>query len=833
MPRPLILILALLLAVSAVSTAVAAPSAPPERLWVGWLDGHSIEDAMATGAVLLDRFPDAVVLADAASATRLADAGYRVEPPLALPAGRTVTLLRTRAASRSAAELDAKDFESNAAVLLWRGGRDAIAVSDGPLAEVEPLLALQRQALRSEPLRSRAGAAPAGKALATDFAPVIQSMVDQVSGPALIQEIGNLAGVRPVTIGAGPVTFTTRSTPTAQCDLAEQYVFERFQALGFSDVQYDPYSFSSTSARNVVATLPGATRPGRVVILGAHLDSTSPQSSTLAPGANDNASGIAGLLLTAAILKQYSFDATLRFIAFTGEEQGLYGSTHYANAAAARGDTIVGAVIYDMIAWHGALNQIDIEGETAWLPIMNVMNDACARYTGLATQIQLFSFGSDHVPFQNVGYPSFLAIESEYDSYPCYHQTCDSTGWNQPVFGADVTRAGLATVAQLAGVRDLFISHTPLASTENTAGPYEVVATIAQLAPLVADSLELHWSNGGPFVSTTLLPTGVPDQYHAFIPGQPATTRVQYWLSAKDEQDHHATHPTNAPATLHTFFVGTRATLFTEGFESGGVGWTHGGAADDWQIASPSALGGDPAAAYAGTKVAGNDLTGLGIYSGKYENLTDSWFESPAVNCSTATAVRLSFARWLGVERSNGSLWDYARVLVNGTKVWESPPDANLIETGWSLQDLDISALADGRPAVKVRFTLKSDASITYGGWNLDELRVSGINTTVTADAPAVARPGAAVLYAAAPNPGGPGTALRFDLPRAGVVELTIYDVRGRRVRTLARGPREAGLHRLVWDGRGEDGAPSAAGVYFYRLSTPDGALSRKLVFMR
>jgi hypothetical protein len=848
MPRPIACLLAILVGVAAMSflpaaadgsvapgarPQVAASPATPERIWVAWLDGRSLEQAMAAGASVLDRFPDAVIVSSETSSQALAAAGFRVESPVDLPAGRTVTLLRSRDVAGHAAGLDEAAFEAQGARLIWRGGRDAIAVSPGPLLEAEALLGQQRKLLRSSPLRPRPQVAAVSKAATSDFAPAIQEMVDQVSGAALMQWIGNLAGTRAVTVGGNPVTFTTRSTPTAQCDLAEQYVFEQFQAMGFTDVQYDPYTFSTTSARNIVATLPGTETPQYVYILGGHLDSTSPQASTLAPGANDNASGAAGLLLAAQILRQYSFRSTIRFVVFTGEEQGLYGSEHYAQAAAARGDSILGVVIYDMIAWHDALYQIDIEGETAWLPVMNVMNDACARYTGLATQIQLSSWGSDHVPFQEEGFPAFLAIESEYDAYPCYHKTCDTTGLNQADFGAEVTRAGVATVAHLAGVHDFYISHTPLPSTENVTGPYEVVADIPRLAPLVADSLELHWSAGGPYVSTPLLATGVADRYHAFIPGQPATSRVTYWLSAVDTTGRHAWHPAGAPGAVNEFWVGERTTLYSEGFEAGAPGWTHGGTSDDWQVGAPVGLGGDPAAAYAGTMVAGTDLSGLGASPGKYENGCDTWFESPAVNCSTMTGVRLSFARWLGVERSNGGSWDYARVFVNGAKVWESPSDANLIDTAWQPQELDISALADGDPAVRLRFTLHSDGSVNYGGWNLDDVELRGMSTIVTTDVASGAPPAAAVLYASVPNPGPPGATLRFDLPVRGLVDLSIFDVRGRRVRTLLHGVREAGRHAVAWDGRADAGTPGPPGVYFYRLTTDRASLSRKLILIR
>src|SRR6185503_9985579 len=139
------------------------------------------------------------------------------------------------------------------------------------------------------------------------------------------------------------------------------------------------------------------------------------------------------------------FKSTIKYIAFTGEEQGLFGSNHYADAALAAGDSIIAVVILDMTAWRNLNHKIDIEGEAAWLPLMNVMNDACTQYTTLATDLVLNSFGSDHVPFQDNNYSAFLAIEDEYEDYPCYHQTCDTTGMNQEVIGSDVAKACLAT----------------------------------------------------------------------------------------------------------------------------------------------------------------------------------------------------------------------------------------------------------------------------------------------------------------------------------------------------------------------------------------------------
>src|SRR5262245_47574620 len=297
---------------TAAALLLARPSlAAPDRVWVAWLGGHTVDQAISTSGTVLDRFPDAVIVADETAAARLGAAGYRVEAPIALPQGKTITLLRTN--QKKSGALDPTRLASLGVTILWRRDDNVLLASQGPLPEDAQLLDGRRRVLRTMSLR-RAVAnvetqekVPApNTTLATDFAPVVQQMVNQVSGTDFMQWIRNLSGAA-ILVGGSPVTLLTRSTPTVSCDRAEQYVFERFQALGYTDVQYDPYTFSTTSARNVVATLPGTVNPQKIVVVGGHLDSTSPQASTLAPGANDNASGVAGLLVAAQILKQYSF----------------------------------------------------------------------------------------------------------------------------------------------------------------------------------------------------------------------------------------------------------------------------------------------------------------------------------------------------------------------------------------------------------------------------------------------------------------------------------------------------------------------------------------------
>jgi len=88
-------------------------------------------------------------------------------------------------------------------------------------------------------------------------------------------------------------------------------------------------------------------------------------------------------------------------------------------------------------------------------------------------------------------------------------------------------------------------------------------------------------------------------------------------------------------------------------------------------------------------------------------------------------------------------------------------------------------------------------------------------------------------LYQNYPNPFNPQTQIAFDLPSAGRAEIRIYDVLGRRIRTLVDGNRPAGRQILGWDGRDDSGKEVASGTYFYRLVAPGVDESRKMVIVR
>jgi len=144
--------------------------------------------------------------------------------------------------------------------------------------------------------------------------------------------------------------FITRYSYTDSCRRAEEYVANYFTSLGLDSVQLDSYPAYGDTWRNVVGTILGKTHPEKILVVCGHMDATSEIADSVAPGCEDNGSGTCAAIEAARALVGESLDCTVKFIAFTGEDVALNGSDHYAREARARGDDIICAFNFDMIA---------------------------------------------------------------------------------------------------------------------------------------------------------------------------------------------------------------------------------------------------------------------------------------------------------------------------------------------------------------------------------------------------------------------------------------------------------------------------------------------------
>jgi len=130
---------------------------------------------------------------------------------------------------------------------------------------------------------------------------------------------------------------------------AEDYLTARFKAAGCR-VEFQEYMSSAVKVKNIICVKPGASLPGEIIVIGAHYDTFNN------PGADDNASGVAGLLELAEHAAGKTYARTLKFAAFANEEPPFFkkegmGSAVYAKAAKAAGDDIRAALVLEMIGY--------------------------------------------------------------------------------------------------------------------------------------------------------------------------------------------------------------------------------------------------------------------------------------------------------------------------------------------------------------------------------------------------------------------------------------------------------------------------------------------------
>ncbi|MFN0149446.1 MAG: M6 family metalloprotease domain-containing protein [bacterium] len=152
--------------------------------------------------------------------------------------------------------------------------------------------------------------------------------------------------------------------------------------------------------------------------------------------------------------------------------------------------------------------------------------------------------------------------------------------------------------------------------------------------------------------------------------------------------------------------------------------------------------------------------------------------------------------------------------------------DAETLMPGFQWYD-DIPR--DHCPAQATYIVRAIDGADGFGSFS-DPILVPCATTRV--DGPAIAPP-AGGFTSAAPNPFQSSTAIAFNLPRAGDLELEIFNAQGERVRTLARGHQPAGDHRFEWDGLDDGRRPVASGIYFYGIVAPGVSETRKIVLAR
>ena len=353
--------------------------------------------------------------------------------------------------------------------------------------------------------------------------PVVQSIINQTNIDSLTHFVEELSGEVQTIINGSPYTILSRNKYQLGNDMAANYIKQKLESYGLT--VFDQWW--SGTLRNVYAVQPGTDFPNKQYIICAHYDDMP--SGTIAPGADDNASGTAAVLEAARIFTQYSSKYTIIYALWDEEEQGLVGSEYYAQQAFNSGDSIMGVINLDMIAYDSDNNNIaDLHTRPIGtsISLSNKMVETNTLYNlGLTIDIKNpGSGGSDHWSFWNYNFGAILLIEDYSDFNAYYHTVNDKVQYfNLPYFHK-MSRAALGTTATLAELTEIV--------------PVELLAFTASVNN---SQVELLWSTASELNNQGFEIQRAVEQFDnfvtiGFVEGKGNSTEINYY-SFSDQPD--------------------------------------------------------------------------------------------------------------------------------------------------------------------------------------------------------------------------------------------------------------------------------------------------------
>ncbi len=311
------------------------------------------------------------------------------------------------------------------------------------------------------------------KIIAKDNAPVdINAMLNRVT-PALLQTYMNqVEGIRHRIAGRAHY-------------LATQQLIEGLLNDGNFQDRSQVYNYDDMESKNIIARKAGHIEEGLTYMISAHYDTVDES-----PGADDNGSGVCGLMAALEILKDYHFEKSLLIAAFDNEEDGLIGSNAFVNKEIRAYETIEGLLNLEMIGYYSeeantqtlpdgfellfADQSMQVEynefrgdfiintGNSNSVDLMNAFNSAALTYVPDLDVIALESPGSgiaildlarsDHAPFWFNGYAALMITDGANFRNPHYHSENDKSEHLNFEFMSQVVKATFATIAQQAGI---------------------------------------------------------------------------------------------------------------------------------------------------------------------------------------------------------------------------------------------------------------------------------------------------------------------------------------------------------------------------------------------
>ena len=252
-------------------------------------------------------------------------------------------------------------------------------------------------------------------------------------------------------------TFGVKTTGSTNNNNAFNWLKNKYLAFGYTAAQIseNAFTYNGATTKNLILTKTGTKYPNIFVIVCGHYDTIA------GPGVNDNGSGTSVILEMARILKDVPTEYSIKFINFTGEEQGLRGSQNYVNTVVNATnpkmnikvvfniDQVGGVAgeVNNTITCERDINNTPSTNNAASNTVTQELMNCVELYSPLQTNLS-YAYGSDYMPFQSNG--EVITGFYEFNESTRPHSASDTYANMDPVFVFNVTKAALGAVQHFA-----------------------------------------------------------------------------------------------------------------------------------------------------------------------------------------------------------------------------------------------------------------------------------------------------------------------------------------------------------------------------------------------
>ena len=273
--------------------------------------------------------------------------------------------------------------------------------------------------------------------------------LSQVSSAEITQTIRSL------------MSFNNRFYTTTSGAQASDWIANEWRTLtsGLANSNVTQFSHRGYNQKSVILTIEGTEYPDEWVVMGGHLDSTiGPRTNenSIAPGADDDASGIASVTEIIRVLSENNFapKRSMAFMAYAAEEVGLRGSQDIANTYRSQGKNVVSVLQLDMTNHKGSAQDIVFITDYTDSSLTQLLTNLLDEY------LPSLSYGydrcgyacSDHASWHNAGYSAAMPFESKFSDSNRHIHTYRDTLENSDPTGAHATKftkLGLAYAVEM------------------------------------------------------------------------------------------------------------------------------------------------------------------------------------------------------------------------------------------------------------------------------------------------------------------------------------------------------------------------------------------------